>query len=106
MTSLNLGRLLAILQLLLFLQVFASATTVPTVNLGYAQYQGAADIVTNTTSFLGIRYAATPVGTRSVVVVRAFHRGLIDHPSPRKLAMGRTSTPLHTARGTERYDTA
>ena len=60
--------------------MLASATTAPTVNLGYAQYQGAADIVTNTTSFLGIRYAATPVGTRSVVIVRAFHRGLILRP--------------------------
>jgi hypothetical protein len=71
------GRLLALLQLLPFLQVLASATTAPTVDLGYAWYQGAVDIVTNTTSFLGIRYAAAPVGMRSVIVVRAFHRGLI-----------------------------
>ena len=75
--SLSLGRLLVLLQSLLLLQVFVSATTAPTVDLGYARYQGAIDIVTNTTSFLGIRYAAAPVGMRSVIVVRAFHRGLI-----------------------------
>lgn len=60
----NLERLLLVfLRCLLFLQVPADTTTAPTVNLGYAQYQGAVDIVTNTTSFLGIRYAAAPVGT-------------------------------------------
>lgn len=66
MASLNLGRLLAVLQSLLFFQVpLSCATTAPTVNLGYAQYQGAIDIVTNTTSFLGIRFAAAPVGMRT-----------------------------------------
>ncbi|CCM06438.1 uncharacterized protein FIBRA_08700 [Fibroporia radiculosa] len=34
----------------------------PTVDLGYAQYQGVADSTTNITSFLGIRYASPPVG--------------------------------------------
>ncbi|KAG6375166.1 Carboxylesterase [Boletus reticuloceps] len=66
MSSLNFGRLLVILQPLLSLLVLASvpecATTPPTVNLGYAQYKGAVDIGTNSTSFLGIRYAAPPVG--------------------------------------------
>ncbi|KAH7920073.1 alpha/beta-hydrolase [Leucogyrophana mollusca] len=34
----------------------------PTVDLGYASYQGSVDTASNTTSFLGIRYAAPPVG--------------------------------------------
>ncbi|KAH0839491.1 Alpha/Beta hydrolase protein [Lanmaoa asiatica] len=60
---LNLAHLLAVLRSLLFLQVPASTKIVlPTVNLSCARYQGAIDIVTNTTSFLGIRYAAAPVG--------------------------------------------
>ncbi|KAJ8594571.1 alpha/beta-hydrolase [Rhizopogon salebrosus TDB-379] len=32
------------------------------VDLGYARYRGSVDTATNTTSFLGIRYAAPPVG--------------------------------------------
>ncbi|KAH7908532.1 Alpha/Beta hydrolase protein [Hygrophoropsis aurantiaca] len=40
----------------------AKAQSAPTVNLGYASYQGAVDTTTNTTSFLGIRYAAPPIG--------------------------------------------
>ncbi|KAG0695320.1 Alpha/Beta hydrolase protein [Suillus ampliporus] len=34
----------------------------PIIDLGYAQYQGSVDTATNITSFLGIRYAAPPVG--------------------------------------------
>ncbi|KAJ7077237.1 Alpha/Beta hydrolase protein [Mycena epipterygia] len=41
---------------------FASAQTGPIVDLGYAQYQGAVDAATNITNFLGIRYAAPPIG--------------------------------------------
>lgn len=33
-----------------------------TVNLGYASYEGTIDSTTNVTKFLGIRYAAAPVG--------------------------------------------
>ncbi|KAG2139720.1 Alpha/Beta hydrolase protein [Suillus clintonianus] len=50
--------LLAISQALLALEALAT----PIVDLGYAQYQGSVDTVTNTTSFLGIRYAAPPLG--------------------------------------------
>ncbi|KAF7327297.1 COesterase domain-containing protein [Mycena kentingensis (nom. inval.)] len=34
----------------------------PIVDLGYAQYQGAVDPATNVASFLGLRYAAAPLG--------------------------------------------
>jgi hypothetical protein len=34
----------------------------PTVNLGYATYQGTFDSALNLTQFLGIRYASPPVG--------------------------------------------
>ncbi|KAG0695775.1 Alpha/Beta hydrolase protein [Suillus ampliporus] len=40
----------------------AVATSAPIINLGYSQYQGSVDTATNITSFLGIRYAAPPVG--------------------------------------------
>ncbi|KAJ7443944.1 Alpha/Beta hydrolase protein [Mycena galericulata] len=40
----------------------ANAQTGPIVNLGYAQYQGTVDTATNITNFLGIRYAAPPLG--------------------------------------------
>ncbi|KAG1740350.1 Alpha/Beta hydrolase protein [Suillus lakei] len=53
------ANLLAISQTLLALQALATA---PIINLGYAQYQGSVDTATNTTSFLGIRYAAPPLG--------------------------------------------
>ncbi|KAG2139721.1 hypothetical protein DEU56DRAFT_911985 [Suillus clintonianus] len=52
------ANLLAIFQALLALEALAT----PIVDLGYAQYQGSVDTVTNTTSFLGIRYAAPPLG--------------------------------------------
>lgn len=34
----------------------------PVIDLGYAQYQGVFDSVNNITSYLGIRYAAPPIG--------------------------------------------
>ncbi|KAF7335628.1 COesterase domain-containing protein [Mycena venus] len=40
----------------------ASAQTPPVVDVGYAQYQGFVDTATNITQFLGIRYAAPPIG--------------------------------------------
>ncbi|KAG2147943.1 Alpha/Beta hydrolase protein [Suillus clintonianus] len=57
--------LLTVSQLLLALEALSSPTTTGSasiVNLGYAQYQGSVDTVANITSFLGIRYAAPPVG--------------------------------------------
>ncbi|KAG2130975.1 Alpha/Beta hydrolase protein [Suillus bovinus] len=59
------ANLLAVSQVLLALEGLSSpAATVSAsiVNLGYAQYQGSVDTATNITSFLGIRYAAPPVG--------------------------------------------
>ncbi|KAJ7775802.1 Alpha/Beta hydrolase protein [Mycena olivaceomarginata] len=43
-----------------FLCILGEGT--PIVDLGYAQYQGAVDTSTNLTTFVGIRYAAAPVG--------------------------------------------
>ncbi|KAJ7470963.1 alpha beta-hydrolase [Mycena latifolia] len=40
----------------------ANAQTAPIVDLGYAQYQGTVDTANNITNFLGIRYAAAPLG--------------------------------------------
>ncbi|KAG1846487.1 Alpha/Beta hydrolase protein [Suillus tomentosus] len=57
------ANLLAVSQVLLALEVLSSPTATVSasiVNLGYAQYQGSVDTATNTTSFLGIRYAAPP----------------------------------------------
>ncbi|KAG1843467.1 Alpha/Beta hydrolase protein [Suillus subalutaceus] len=60
------ANLLVVSQVLLALGALSSspAATVsaPIINLGYAQYQGSVDTTTNITSFLGIRYAAPPVG--------------------------------------------
>ena len=42
--------------------VFAISNSTPTVDLGYAQYQGTYDASTNISTFLGIRYAQPPVG--------------------------------------------
>ncbi|KAG2365256.1 Alpha/Beta hydrolase protein [Suillus spraguei] len=56
---------LAVLQVLLALGVLSSPVatiSASIVNLGYAQYQGSVDTATNITSFLGIPYAAPPVG--------------------------------------------
>jgi hypothetical protein len=69
--SIKTNLLASMWQLLLALQALASPVatiTASTVNLGYAQYQGSVDTATNTTSFLGIRYAAPPVGTSSTFV--------------------------------------
>ncbi|KAJ7692101.1 Alpha/Beta hydrolase protein [Mycena rosella] len=40
----------------------ARAQTAPIIDLGYARYQGAVDTAKNITNFLGIRYAAAPLG--------------------------------------------
>ncbi|KAJ6526943.1 alpha beta-hydrolase [Mycena vulgaris] len=40
----------------------ARAQTAPIVDLGYAQYQGTVDTANNIANFLGIRYAAAPLG--------------------------------------------
>ncbi|KAJ6520815.1 Alpha/Beta hydrolase protein [Mycena vulgaris] len=40
----------------------AWAQTTPIVDLGYAQYQGTVNTANNITNFLGIRYAAAPLG--------------------------------------------
>ncbi|KAJ7683203.1 Alpha/Beta hydrolase protein [Mycena rosella] len=40
----------------------ARAQTAPVVDLGYAQYQGTVNTANNITNFLGIRYAAAPLG--------------------------------------------
>jgi hypothetical protein len=39
----------------------------PVVDLGYAMYQGSTDPSTNISSFLGIRYAAPPIGEQILV---------------------------------------
>ena len=43
------------------------AQTSPIVDLGYAQYQGAVNPANNIAHFLGIRYAAAPLGEPSSV---------------------------------------
>ncbi|KAF8451115.1 Alpha/Beta hydrolase protein [Boletus edulis BED1] len=58
MGLLNVG-LLTVFQLSLCLGVFAAD---PIVDLGYAQYQGVVNTQLNVTNFLGVRYAAAPVG--------------------------------------------
>ncbi|KAJ8592162.1 alpha/beta-hydrolase [Rhizopogon salebrosus TDB-379] len=58
-------RLLAVSQAFLALVALSSpvaSASSPIIDLGYAQYQGSVDTATNITSFLGIRYAAPPVG--------------------------------------------
>lgn len=52
----------AILVLGLLPVIQAISTPAVTVNLGYATYQGTFNSSMNTTKFLGIRYAAPPVG--------------------------------------------
>ena len=42
--------------------VFASIAPGPIVDLGYARYTGSFNATTNTTNYLGIRYAAPPIG--------------------------------------------
>ncbi|KAF7335518.1 COesterase domain-containing protein [Mycena venus] len=60
MASLHLlSRLCAIVLLTASL---ATAQTSPIVDLGYAQYQGAVNTANNIAHFLGIRYAAAPLG--------------------------------------------
>ncbi|KAJ7835554.1 alpha/beta-hydrolase [Mycena olivaceomarginata] len=63
MASLHpLRRLCAIAATVLWTVSFAGAQTSPTIDLGYAQYQGAVNTANNITHFLGIRYAAAPLG--------------------------------------------
>ncbi|KAG9310069.1 Alpha/Beta hydrolase protein [Chiua virens] len=58
MTVFHFG-LIAVLQLSLCLGAFAQGSVV---DLGYSQYQGTVDTGLGITNFLGIRYAAAPVG--------------------------------------------
>ena len=51
--------------ILIGLALCQTQTDPPTiVDLGYAQYQGTFNATQNTTNFLGIRYAAPPVGSQ------------------------------------------
>lgn len=52
----------AILIFSLLPPVYAQLASSPIVNLGYATYQGTFNSTSNTTDFLGIRYAAPPIG--------------------------------------------
>ncbi|KAG7093240.1 hypothetical protein E1B28_006926 [Marasmius oreades] len=55
--------ILSLLAVFNFWEPFIAAQpTAPIVNLGYARYQGVFDGTTNITSFLGMRFAAAPVG--------------------------------------------
>ncbi|KAJ7723837.1 Alpha/Beta hydrolase protein [Mycena maculata] len=54
--------LLRVCMMALLAVALANAQTAPVVDLGYAQYQGTVDTNTNITNFLGIRYAAAPLG--------------------------------------------
>ena len=53
---------LIVVQIIFSVYALAATGSGPIVNLGYAQYQGALNTTLNITSFLGIRYAAPPVG--------------------------------------------
>ncbi|KAJ7351998.1 alpha/beta-hydrolase [Mycena albidolilacea] len=57
-----LGRFCATAATVLWTVALASAQSAPTVDVGYARYQGFVDGATNITQFLGIRYAAPPIG--------------------------------------------
>ncbi|KAI4517721.1 alpha/beta-hydrolase [Schizophyllum commune Loenen D] len=46
----------------LLLTLTAASATHPRVHLGYATYEGAYDSASDSTSFLGVRYAAPPIG--------------------------------------------
>ena len=69
--------------------VASSDATAPIVDLGYAQYQGFFDVQTNITNFLGIRYAAPPIGESISMLDR--YRPDCDYPC-RELEVSSTST--------------
>lgn len=52
----------ALWELILVVAAMKPADASPILDLGYTQYKGSVDTSTNTTSFLGIRYAAAPIG--------------------------------------------
>ncbi|KAJ7448576.1 alpha beta-hydrolase [Mycena latifolia] len=58
----NLSRVCATAVAVLLATPLARAQTSPIVDLGYAQYQGTVNSANNIANFLGIRYAAPPVG--------------------------------------------
>lgn len=51
------------------LLAFSKASSPPLVDLGYATYQGLFNTSANITNFLGIRYAAPPVGEQFGVLL-------------------------------------
>ena len=52
--------------------------TAPSVNLGYARYQGYFDAQTNITNFLSIRYAAPPLGEYTIGLPLIMPTGTIE----------------------------
>jgi hypothetical protein len=71
-----------------FLCILGEGT--PIVDLGYAQYQGAVDTSTNLTTFVGIRYAAAPIGVCPINFAR---NGLLKESYIRGLAFQSTPAP-------------
>ena len=73
----------------------ATNATAPNVDLGYAQYQGYFDTQTNITNFLGVRYAAPPVGEYSMRLLYwcppSCGRTDLHNSLPRKLEVSSTS---------------
>ena len=53
---------LSVIQIVFAVGALAATGDGPIVDLGYAQYQGALNTTLNIASFLGVRYAAAPVG--------------------------------------------
>jgi hypothetical protein len=71
-----------------FLCILGEGTSI--VDLGYAQYQGAVDTSTNLTTFVGIRYAAAPIGVCPINFAR---NGLLKESYIRGLAFQSTPAP-------------
>lgn len=56
------------------LPLIVASAPPPVVELGYATYQGLFNSSSNTTNFLGIRYAAAPIG-KSFCILSRFGTG-------------------------------
>lgn len=80
----------------------ARKASLKTVDLGYAKYQSDVSLAEGVTSFLGVRYAAPPIGASYLLPFQIMNTDVYI----RRSTFPRTSSAILCKRNAERHSTA